>query len=202
MAQRKWTAAHRLKKKQLKQEGVSANVSVPSSTTKVDLRKKEGKKTRRSKTQKLKNEIEQLRATVRQLTNENGKLKVSQSETPPRPSPSPIFLDNISPSAKRRAITRLKDAKDTLAHGTQKDIRTELGVNLSNPSAPKKTAPSFIQTTIENFLCQDHISKLCPEKNKIIDNKQVRYCLNHLSTLHEIFEYETGVEIDYVTFTR
>ncbi|CAF4625034.1 unnamed protein product, partial [Didymodactylos carnosus] len=156
-------AAHRLKKKQLKQEGVSANVSVPSSTTKVDLRKKEGKKTRRSNTQKLKNEIEQLRATVRQLTNENRKLKASQPETPPRPSPSQIFLDNISPSAKRRAITRLKDAKDTLPHETQKDIRTELGVNLSNPSAPKKTAPSSIQTTTENFLCQDHISKLCPE---------------------------------------
>lgn len=55
---------------------------------------------------------------------------------------------------------------------------------------------------MNNFFCQDYVSKLCPDKNKSIDDHQVRYRLNHLSVLHQWFELETKIDIDYTTFTR
>ncbi|CAF3269466.1 unnamed protein product [Rotaria sp. Silwood2] len=53
------------------------SVSAPT-TTKSDLRKKEGLQRRRSNTQKLANENANLRESIRQLTIENKKLKDSR----------------------------------------------------------------------------------------------------------------------------
>ena len=139
---------------------------------------------------------------MRRLSNENKKLKRSRSASPPRPSSTTHFLSNISPSAKRRATDRLKEKKDLLPRGSQRNLRTTFGINLSNHSQPKYTLSSSLRTAIKTFLCQDHISKLCPDKKKNIDTHQIRYRLNHLSTLHQIFEYETQIDIEYVTFTR
>lgn len=173
-----------------------------STTTKNDLRKQEGLQRRRANTLKLKKENANLRESIRQLTIENNELKDSRQQTPPRQSPIKILLDNISPSSKKRAILRVKDRKEDLPRGSGEDFRQKFGINLSNCNAPKKTTPSLIRNNIEQFLCQDHISKLCPDKNKTVRNDQVRYRLNHLSTLHQMFEYETDIVIDYVTFTR
>ncbi|CAF1685218.1 unnamed protein product, partial [Adineta ricciae] len=124
------------------------------------------------------------------------------AQTPPRPSPTKILLDNISPSSKKRGILRIKDQKEHLPRGCAEDFRKKFGVNLSNLNAPKKTTPSLLRNAIEEFLCQDHISKLCPDKNKTVADHLIRYRLNRLSTLHQMFEYETDNVVDYVTFTR
>jgi hypothetical protein len=51
-------------------------------------------------------------------------------------------------------------------------------------------------------MCRDDISKLCPDKKKQINNQQIRYRLNHLTVLHQRFEIETKIDIDYHTFVR
>ena len=146
-------------KQQQQQHTVTPTLSPGSSsiTTKSDLRKKEGLQRRRSNTLKLKQENADLRASIRQLTIENNKLKVSRQQTPSRPSPTKILLDNISPSSKKRGILRIKDQKEHLLRGSAEDFRKKLGVNLSNSNAPKKTTPSTLRNTIEQFLCQDQI---------------------------------------------
>ncbi|CAF1506887.1 unnamed protein product [Adineta ricciae] len=196
------TATSKLKQQQQNTATPTLSSGTGLTTTKSDLRKKEGLQRRRSNTSKLKKENADLRASIRHLTIENNKLKLSRQQTPPRPSPTEILLDNISPSSKKRGILRIKDQKEYLPRGSARDFRKKLGVNLSNSNAPKKTTPSILRNAIEQFLLQDHISKLCPDKNKVVGDHQVRYRLNHLSTLHQTFEYETDIVVDYVTFTR
>ena len=198
-SQAKW----RLKKKQQQIAPLPTPVLAPLTVSRrTDLRKVEGLKRRRQHLSQLNAQLEDLRQTVRQLSNENKKLKRSRSMSPPRPSPTTLLLSNVSPLAKRRATDRAKEKKDLLSRGSQRDFRTTFGINLSEHSQPKHTSSSRLRIAIEKFLCQDHISKLCPDKNKTIDRQQIRYRLNHLSTLHQIFEYETQIDIDYVTFTR
>ena len=55
---------------------------------------------------------------------------------------------------------------------------------------------------ISTFAFQAHISKLCPNKKKQIDELQILYQLNHLTVLHRQFEIETKVDVDYHIFLR
>ncbi|CAF3456591.1 unnamed protein product [Rotaria sp. Silwood2] len=66
----------------------------------------------------------------------------------------------------------------------------------------RKQHHPYFEILLKQFLCQDHITKLCPDKNKTVGDHQVRYLLHHLSTLHQIFESDTDIVIDYGTFTR
>ena len=198
LKQGKW----RLKQKQQQVSAPSSSLTSTTATTKSICRKSEGEKRRRANTMKMKNEIEQLRNKVRALTTENKKLQATRSATPPRQSPTSLFLDNISPSAKRRATNRLKDRKNDLPRGSQHDLRKKLGINLSSSNIPKKTTPSPLHNRIEEFLYRDDISKPCPDKKKHVNNQQIRYRLNHLTVLHQQFEIETGIDIDYDTFCR
>ncbi|CAF3423393.1 unnamed protein product [Rotaria socialis] len=108
----------------------------------------------------------------------------------------------FDPNAKQRTVLRLKDKIENLPRGTSAQIRSKFGINLSKQILPKKTSQSSIQTEIETFLCRDDITKLCPDKHKQIDGNQIRYRLNHLNILHQQFELESTIDIDYVTFTR
>ena len=58
-----------------------------------------------------------------------------------------------------------------------------------------------LANAIEQFLVNDEITRLTPDK-KIIDGKQVRFLLNHLINLHQIFIYETRYDCSYSTFIR
>ncbi|CAF5060309.1 unnamed protein product, partial [Rotaria sp. Silwood1] len=78
----------------------------------------------------------------------------------------------------------------------------KLGVNLSNNYDPPSSTPSILQKEIEDFLCQDDISKQAPDKKKQLHGKQIRYLLHHLSTVHQRFVTETGNSCHYSTFTR
>ncbi|CAF4571289.1 unnamed protein product, partial [Rotaria sp. Silwood2] len=144
----------------------------------------------------------QLRKTVDVLTTENKKLKTTRSTTPPRQSATSLFLDTISPAAKTRATNSLKNSKNDLPRGSQHELRKELGINLSNSNVPKKKVPSPLHNRIEQFLNRDDISKPCPYKKKHVNDEQIRYRLNHLAVLHQQFEIETGIDIDYDTFCR
>ncbi len=62
--------------------------------------------------------------------------------------------------------------------------------------------PTSITSKSKWNLCRDDITKLCPDKNKKIDNHQIRYRLNHLNILHQQFELDSNIDIGYVTFTR
>ena len=195
-AQAKW---RRKKQDQLK---ITTPTSITSSLNPTDLRKQEGQKRRRTNTAKLKSENNKLRETVQILRKEIEILRSSPSTTPLNNSPSRIFFGNVSPNAKQRAALRLKDKKENLPHGSFEQVRKKFGINLSKKSLPVTTSRSSIQTQIEDFLCRDDISKLCPEKKKQINGHQIRYRLNYLNILHQQFESETNIDIDYVTFTR
>ncbi len=189
--------------RQKKKEQEQFKVSTPKlvSTNVNDLRKNEGQRCRRANSSKLKNENTELRKIIQNLTKEISKLRTSRSSTPPPPqSPSKIFFDNVSPNAKKRAVLRLKD--EDLPQGTPRQIRDKFGINISKNNFPNKTSQSSLQAEIEAFLCRDEITKLCPDKHKQIDGHQIRYRLNHLNILHQQFELESNIDIDYVTFTR
>ncbi|CAF1481061.1 unnamed protein product [Rotaria sordida] len=176
-------------------------MSIPMlvSTNLNDLRKKEGQRRRRSNLAKLKNENSELRHTIQALRKEISKLRTSRPSTPP-PSPTKIFFDHVSPNAKKRAILRLKD--EDLPRGTPQQIRNKFGINISKNNLSSKTSQSTLKSQIEAFLCRDDITKLCPDKKKQVDGQQVRYCLNNMKILHQQFELETSIDVDYVTFTR
>ncbi|CAF1379609.1 unnamed protein product, partial [Rotaria sordida] len=169
-SQAKW----RQKKKQ-EQQQLRVIPPPPSAiTNKTMLRKKEGQQRRRINTSKLKNENESLRRTVRQLTLENEKLKAQCPQTPPRPSPAKLLLKNVSPSATIRAAMRLKDQKDNLSRGSNSQFRKQLGINLSVQNQPKNIGPSKLESDIEQFFCQDNVSKLCPDKKNLIKDERTR----------------------------
>ncbi|CAF1419114.1 unnamed protein product [Rotaria sordida] len=67
---------------------------------------------------------------------------------------------------------------------------------------PKKTLPSDLQSEIEQFFNRDDVSKPCPDKKKHINGHQIRYRLNHITVLHQQFEVNIKIDIDYDTFCR
>ncbi|CAF1628331.1 unnamed protein product, partial [Didymodactylos carnosus] len=119
LQQRKWRST-----RQQKQAASSSSLpDLPTTEAKSVLRKKEGKKRRRAKARKVKQELQALRDTVQRLAKENKNLRAGRCETPPPQLPTALFLDNVSPSAKRRATNRLRDTKDDLARGSQSALR-------------------------------------------------------------------------------
>ena len=153
-------------------------------------------------TSKLRNENTKLWSKVRTLTKELEKLRASQPLAQPADSSPKVSLDNISRKAKQRAALRLKNKKENLLRGAQEQIRRKFRINLSKQKVQKEWSTSSIQTQIEAFLCRDDVSKLCSNKGEQIDGHQIRYRLNHLNVLHEQFELETNIDVDYATFTR
>ena len=75
---------------------------------------------------------------------------------------------------------RVKDKEENLPRGPFEQVRKKFGINLSKKSLPVtiSRSRSSIQTQIEDFLCRDDISKLCPEKKEQINGHQIRYRLN------------------------
>ena len=151
---------------------------------------------------KLKNENTKFREAIRILQKELKKLSSAQIMTKTPNSPSKVLFDAISPNSKKRAILRLKDKTESLPRGTTNQIRNKFGINLSKQTLPKPTPQSSIRAAVEAFLCRDDITKICPDKHKQVDGKQIRFLLNHLNVLHQQFEFESNIDIDYVTFTR
>ncbi|CAF1442571.1 unnamed protein product [Rotaria sp. Silwood1] len=204
--------ARQRKCRQRKKEAQKNVAIVPiSSSTKIDSRKVEGAKRRRANARKSKNEAEKLLKQVQQLQKENRAIKrllsqqrsaeVNDVNTTTATSPTHLFINNISPSSKKRATKRLLSEKENLPRGSVSKLR-KLGVNLSNNYDPPSSTPSILQKEIEDFLCQDDISKQAPDKKKQLHGKQIRYLLHHLSTVHQRFVTETGNSCHYSTFTR
>lgn len=199
----------RQRKKEAQREAV---IALAPSATKSDSRKAEGTKRRRANIRKSKSENEKLLKKIQQLQKENLKMKrllsqkhseeTSTADTTPMISPAKLFIDNVSPTAKKRATKRLLNNKENLPRGSVSKLRKILGVNLSNNYNPPSSAPSTLQKDIEEFLCQDDITKQAPDKKKQLHGKQIRYLLNHLSTIHQRFVSETGNNCHYTTFTR
>ncbi|CAF1283943.1 unnamed protein product [Adineta steineri] len=194
-----------------------AAAQAPSNTTapptvRTILRKAEGILRRRANTRKMKNKNEKLSNEVKVLRKENSKLKrlLSQqhskdSETndiTPAATPTKLFIDNVSTTAKKRATKRLLNKKENLPRGSLSKLRKKLGINLSNNYNPPSSTPSILQKDIEEFLLQDDVTKQAPDKKKQLHGKQIRYLLNHLSTIHQRFMTETGNNCHYSTFTR
>lgn len=187
-------------------------VALAQPATKLDLRKTEGAKRRRANTRKLKIENEKLLNKVQQLQKENLKMErllsqqcsheVHNVDTTPVMSPAKLFINNVSPSAKKRATKRLLNQKEHLPRGSISKFRKQLGINLSNDYNPPSDTSSTLQRDIQEFLCQDDVSKPAPDKKKQLNGKQIRYLLNHLSTIHQRFVAETGTNCHYSTFTR
>lgn len=199
----------RQRKKEAQKEKAIALAPPP---TKTASRKIEGVKRRRANSRKLKNDNEKLLIKVQQLQKENVKMKrllsrqrpeeANTDDTPTSMSPTKLFINNVSPSAKKRATKRLLTEKENLPRGSVSQLRKKLGINLSNDYNPLSNTPSTLQKDVEIFLCHDDVSKQAPDKKKQIRGQQIRYLLNHLSTIHQRFVVETGNNCHYSTFTR
>jgi len=92
--------------------------------------------------------------------------------------------------------------EEDLNRGTIFELRKKLGTNLSNnySSSSNMTKTTFNQD-IEEFLCQDDITKQAHAKMKQSHGKQIRYLLNHSSTIHQRFVSETNNNCHYSIFT-
>jgi hypothetical protein len=184
----------------------------PAPSLKTTLRKAEGIRRRRAHTRKMKNENEKLSNEIKVLRKENLNLKkilseqrsedIETDDETPTVSPTKLFLKNLSPRAKQNATKRLLDKKEELPRGSISKFRQKLGINLSNDYSSPSNTSSILQNGIEEFLCQDDVTKQAPDKKKNINGKQIRYLLNHLSTVHQRFILETGNNCHYSTFTR
>ncbi|CAF1379784.1 unnamed protein product [Didymodactylos carnosus] len=198
-------------------ELTTAAAQAPSNTTapptvRTVLRKAEGILRRRANTRKMKNKNKKLSNEIEVLRKENLEMKrllsqkrseeTSAADTTPMTSPAELFIDNVSPTAKKRATKRLLNKKENLPRGSLSKLRKKLGVNLSNNYNPPSSTPSTLQKDIEEFLLQDDVTKQAPDKKKQLHGKQIRYLLNHLSTIHQRFMTETGNNCHYSTFTR
>ncbi|CAF4958617.1 unnamed protein product, partial [Rotaria sp. Silwood1] len=197
-------------------ESTTTATEAPSNATepptdRTILRKAEGVRRRRAYTRKLKNQSEKLSNEIKVLRKENSKLKkilsqqhsedIETNDVTPTVSPAKLFINNISPRAKTRATKRLIDKKEELPRGSVSKLRQKLGINLSNDYSSPSNTSSTLQKDIEEFLCQDDVTKQAPDKKKHLNGKQIRYLLNHLSTIHQRFIFETGNNCHYSTFT-
>ncbi|CAF2849123.1 unnamed protein product [Rotaria sp. Silwood2] len=93
------------------------------------------------------------------------------------------------------------EQKDELPRGLNRSLRTELGLNVSNPAHVTQDEPSNLKNLVVNFMIRDDISKISPDVKKMINGTSIRYRLHNLNILHEQFEAETGTSIAYSTFS-
>ncbi|CAF4677834.1 unnamed protein product, partial [Rotaria sp. Silwood2] len=112
-----------------------------------------------------------------------------------------LFFNNLSPNAKQRAKARIAEQKDQLPRGLNRSLRTELGLNVSNPAHVTQDEPSNLKNLVINFMIRDDISKISPDVKKMINGTSIRYWLHNLNILHEQFEAETGTSIAYSTLS-
>ncbi|CAF2102076.1 unnamed protein product [Rotaria magnacalcarata] len=183
------------------------NEQAIASVIPTDGRKTAGNRRRRATINKIRTENMKLQAKISDLQKEMKKLNLlvqktnesSSPETPPTP-PTKLFVSNISPTAKKRVTMRMMDKRESFARGTISTIRQKFGINISKQYKPSSSTPSQLEETIREFMCRDDVSKLCPDKNKHINHHHIRYRLNHLTVLHQQFELETKIDIDYHTF--
>ncbi|CAF4954657.1 unnamed protein product, partial [Rotaria magnacalcarata] len=71
----------------------------------------------KNKNEKLSNEIKVLRKEnlkMKRLLSQKRSAETSTADTTPMTSPTKLFIDNVSPTAKRRATKRLLNKKENL----------------------------------------------------------------------------------------
>ncbi|CAF1552781.1 unnamed protein product [Didymodactylos carnosus] len=95
-----------------------------------------------------------------------------------------LFMNNVSPNAKQRAKARIIEQKDLLPRGLNRNLRAELGLNISNRIHVSNDEP------------------LSPDIKKMINGIPIRFRLHNLNVLHEQFQAETGATISYSTFSN
>ncbi|CAF3809581.1 unnamed protein product [Rotaria magnacalcarata] len=213
-------AMYRTKIKQRQQQEQSILSTSTITISRNNLRKIEGRQRRRQNASKLKSDEEKLQDSNKKLENENRRLKaqlasllISSSSTPPEAttgtrtttSSSNFLFNNLSPGAKKRAAARMRREKQNLARGTMERVHNEFGINLSNnnlASTGTVSTSKELASAIEQFIINDEITRLTPDKKQIIDGQQVRLLLNHLINLHQRFIHETRYDCSFSTFTR
>ncbi|CAF5173499.1 unnamed protein product, partial [Rotaria magnacalcarata] len=211
---------YRTKIKQRQQQEQSILSTSTITISRNNLRKIEGRQRRRQNASKLKSDEEKLQDSNKKLENENRRLKaqlasllISSSSTPPEAttgtrtttSSSNFLFNNLSPGAKKRAAARMRREKQNLARGTMERVHNEFGINLSNnnlASTGTVSTSKELASAIEQFIINDEITRLTPDKKQIIDGQQVRLLLNHLINLHQRFIHETRYDCSFSTFTR
>ncbi|CAL4091766.1 unnamed protein product [Meganyctiphanes norvegica] len=107
-------------------------------------------------------------------------------------SPTSSILESVSPTAKKRALRRLK-----LNPPNQKSIKRKLRFDKVHVESGRK---STLKMKIEIFLLQDENSVVVPDIKK--SKKGIRYRLMTLEDLHQKFVVDEELECSYPQFTR
>ncbi|CAF3414239.1 unnamed protein product [Rotaria socialis] len=121
---------------------------------------------------------------------------------------SSLRADNIKLRETVRILTKeIKQLRSSRTPTPPPDSPSKFFFDNVSPNAKQRTVLR-LKDKIENLprgtsaQIRNDITKLCPDKHKQIDGNQIRYRLNHLNILHQQFELESTIDIDYVTFTR
>ena len=110
-------------------------------------------------------------------------------------------------SRERKTLTALvskdEDSQDTdsddrsdIDPDLAKQIREEIGINIRKCMNESSSTKSKLSEATEYFFLQEHITRVCPDKNKCVldmyTNKmvQLRYRLGSLHCRHQLFYME------------
>ena len=150
----------------------------------------------------------QLKTPTREPSTKIKKRIQSNNTLSPTTSPlkvSKFLWNSLTPKSRRKAKLKLKET-DTPA-GLSHQFGEELGVNFSNSISSSYERDS-IKTKVD-FFNRDDISRLCPDKQKVVKNpakpeeqQQIRYQLGYTKTLFYKFQALENIDCSCETFSR
>ena len=142
------------------------------------------------------NEIKELKLRLSQIQNALSASLEAQHGSREAVSVAKCIWSGLSAEEKRKCRIRLRDL-DT--PGWNRAVRRELGVNLSNPEATD-VVENNLENAVIQFLNEDDITRVSPDKKKTTDGQQQRFRLYHLYVLHRMFLETTGFGVSYSAF--
>lgn len=182
-------------------------------------RKEAAIKVRRATIGQKNQEISELRNELYECYKEVDKLRKSQiydedsanqpfTHSTPKPGVK-ILLDQMTPKTKRRLRDSLSES--SLEYSARQRFR-EIGLNLSKSQQASKSGPSSTGTSTEledsivNFFHTDGVTKVCPDKKKVVeidgDIVPLRYRLDNLKILHQKYLASQPLNCSLSTFQR
>ena len=105
-------------------------------------------------------------------------------------------LELMTPAGRSEFRTAARAAQHTFPLGTNRRLRTSIGLNVSKPGAPTTREDTELMREVVKFAMRHSIE--VPDTRKA--SKGIRYYTNYLCVLHQLFLAETDFSISYSAF--
>ena len=169
---------------------------------KVKLHKNTIMVTNRLRRKQLKIRTPEPSTKIKKWTQSNNTLSPTTSPL----KVSKLLWNSLIPKSRRKAKLKLKET-DTPA-GLSHHFQEKLGVNLSNPISSSYER-DWIKTKVASFCNRDDISRLYPDKQKVVKNpakpeeqQQICYQLGYTKMLFYKFHALEDTDCCYETFSQ